>query len=95
MTHPTCAQPWWVIAVTLSVRDTIFRYNRRHNMSIIYDMANGRTQSSPEKSNTTAACNELTPALAVREPSSGGVNGQPEAPSIHLINALLKKDRAS
>jgi hypothetical protein len=95
MTYPTCAQPWWVLAVTLSVRETKFRYYRRHNMSIFYDMASGKTQSSPEKSNTTAARDELIPALAVREPSSGGSNEQSKALSIHLISALLNKDWTS
>ena len=64
-------------------------------MSIIYDIASGRTQSSPEKSNITTACDELIPALAVREPSSDDSSGQSKVFSIHLISALLKKDGAS
>jgi len=92
MTYRTRTQPWWALAVTLSVRDTKYRYNRRHNMSIIFDMASGRIQSSPEKNNITTACDELIPALTVREPSSFGSNGQSEVFSIHVINALLRND---
>jgi len=64
-------------------------------MSIIYDMASGRIQLSPEKSNTTAAHDELIPELSVQESTFGGSNGQSVAISIHLISALLKKDRTS
>ena len=64
-------------------------------MSIIYDMASGRTQLASEKNKNTAAYDELIPAPAVQEPFYGGLNGQSRALSIHLINALLKKDRTS
>jgi hypothetical protein len=64
-------------------------------MSIIYDMASGRSESSPEKSNTTAVRNELIPALAVRESSSCGSHGQSKGHAIHLISAVLKKVGAS
>jgi hypothetical protein len=60
-------------------------------MSIIYDMASGRTESPPAENNTDAVCDELIPSLAVRELSSGGTDGQPAAFSIHLIRALLRK----
>ena len=61
-------------------------------MRIIYDMASGRIQSSPEKNNNTTASDEPIPALAVQEPSSGNSKGQSKEHSIHLISALLKKD---
>jgi hypothetical protein len=64
-------------------------------MSIIYDMASGRTQSSPEKSDTTAARDEHIPALAVQEPSSGGSKEQSKTLAFHLISALLRKDGTS
>ena len=60
-------------------------------MSIIYDMASGRTESPPAENNTAAVCDELIPVLAVRELSSDVTDGQPAAISIHLIRALLRK----
>lgn len=64
-------------------------------MSIIYDMASGRIQSSPEKCDATAARDELIPAPAVQELPSGGSKEQSKALAFHLISALLRNDGTS
>jgi hypothetical protein len=60
-------------------------------MTIIYDMADGRTQSLPEKKNTIGLYNEIIPGLAVRELSSIATDRQPRTVSVHLVRALLNK----
>jgi hypothetical protein len=60
-------------------------------MSVIYDMASGKTRLPPAENNTAAVCDELIPALDMRELPSGRIDVQPAAYSIHLVRALLRK----
>ncbi len=64
-------------------------------MSVIYDMAIGKTKSPTAENNTAAVRDEHIPALAVRELSTGGIDAQPTAFSIHLVRALLRKNWTS
>jgi hypothetical protein len=73
------------------VRDTKFRYDWRHIMSIIYDMASGRTESPSAGNNTATVPDELIPALAVRELSSSETDRPMVESSIHLVHAYLRK----
>ena len=64
-------------------------------MSIIYDMASGRTQLASEKNKNTAAYDELIPAPAVQEPFYGGPKKPSKELPVHLISALLTEDLTS
>jgi hypothetical protein len=60
-------------------------------MSIVYDMASGRTESLPAKNNIATVSGELIPSLAVQELIPDGINKPSADHSIHLIHALLRK----
>ena len=60
-------------------------------MSIIYDMASGRTESPSAGNNTATVPDELLPALAVRELTSDGADKPTADFSIHLVHALLRE----
>jgi hypothetical protein len=72
------------------VRDTKFRYDWRHIMSIIYDMASGRTESPSAENNTATVPDELIPALAIQELTSDGTDMPSADLSIHQVHALLR-----
>ena len=58
-------------------------------MSIIYDMASGRTESLSADNNIAIVPDELIPSLTVRELTSD-VTDKPSADfSVHLVHALL------
>ena len=58
-------------------------------MSIIYDMASGRTESLSADNNIAIVPDELIPSLTVRELTSD-VTDKPSVDfSIHLVHALL------
>ena len=59
-------------------------------MSIIYDMASGRTESLPAENNIATVPDELIPTLAVRELTPDGTNKSSADLSIHLVHALLR-----
>jgi hypothetical protein len=60
-------------------------------MSVIYDMASGRTESPPAENNIATVPDEPIPALAVRELNSDGTDKPSADFSIHLVHALLRK----
>jgi hypothetical protein len=68
-----------------------FRYDRRQNMSIIYDMANAVIQPLPAKRHIVNERVEVIPEPGVREVPSCGRDKESRAVSIHLIHALLKR----
>jgi hypothetical protein len=62
-------------------------------MGIIYDMTNGSFESPPAHDVTTPTHNESVYAPAVRpqEASPADMETRPDARTIHLIRALLRK----
>jgi len=61
-------------------------------MSIIYEMASGRTKSLPAENIIANTPDEPIPALAVRELTSDGTDRPVAEFSIHLVHALLRKE---
>ena len=60
-------------------------------MSIIYDMASGRTESLPAENNIATVPDEPIPALAVRELTSDATDKPLTDFTIQLVNALLRR----
>jgi hypothetical protein len=60
-------------------------------MTVIYDMASGRTKQLPAENSIATLPDEAIPGLAVRELTSDEADMPPADFSIHLVHALLRK----